>query len=216
MSDSVVENPTADPHRRDRGVTLVEVAIGVVLSSMLVSAVAAAVFVVLRANPNTTDRIDDARSTRGLSTMLSHDTMSTPPYEPEATVGGALGGFDIDTAANGNNNDCGGPGQNIVHLQWTELANDGTDETYVANYRFVTSGSEARVHRLICVDEGSGFTSLGELKLTPILDAGSPPSATIARGASGDVDALEFRLVGRLGEDVVISTSSRNPADFFP
>ena len=134
--------------QRDAGFTLMDVLLVVLIFGVLIAALATAISAAIRVTPGTEDRIDDARSTRALSTYLSHDTTSTPPFSPEQ----AQGGFDVDSVANPDNNDCGRPGINIVHMQWTESA-PGT-VTYVANYRFVVDGAVARVHRSVCSSEG--------------------------------------------------------------
>lgn len=198
--------------RSDGGFTLVELTVSIVIVGTLMGALALATVTILRTSPDNEARIDDARSTRGLSTQLSHDTTSTPPFLPETTQGG----FDIDTSPTATNNDCGGDGTNVVHMQWRELTAPGTYETFVANYRFVVNGDEARIHRVTCSDSGSGFTNVSDLTLTPILDPSYVPTANIDRDpVTNEVTVLRFFLVGTRGEGVTIETSSRNPADSF-
>ena len=100
----------AEGSRPDAGFTLVDLLIAMVLATLLVGSLSAALVMALRASPTTEDRIDDARSTRTLSTWLTQDTMSTPPYSPEVT----LGGFDVSTVATTSNNLCGAPGANVL------------------------------------------------------------------------------------------------------
>jgi prepilin-type N-terminal cleavage/methylation domain-containing protein len=196
--------------RRDSGFTLVEVTITIVIMGVLMAAMSMAISIVLRTSPGTTDRIDDARSTRGLSTWLAQDTMSTPPYLGET----AQGGVNIDTADTGDNNDCGGAGQNIVHLQWRERAT--TTMTFVANYRFVVENGSGYVTRYICSQEGSSAFEAGSaVRLTPALDPTAPPQAAVVLDAANEVELISFTLTGKSGETVLIDTSSRNPADFF-
>lgn len=200
----------ADTDGRDRGFTLVEVTITIVIMGVLMAAMSMAISIVLRTSPSTTDRIDDARATRGLSTWLAQDTMSTPPYLPET----GQGGVNIDTADTGDNNDCGGAGQNIVHFQWRERTTSTT--TFVANYRFVVENGSGYVTRYTCSQAGtSAFQPRSAIRLTPALDATAPPQASIVLDTTGDVEFISFTLTGKSGETVLIDTSSRNPADFF-
>jgi prepilin-type N-terminal cleavage/methylation domain-containing protein len=194
----------------DAGFTLVEMLVVMMVSGVLVATLATAFSVVARVVPSSEDRIDDARSTRSLSTLLSHDTASTPPYAPE----GSAGGFDISTAPSAVNNDCSGGGTNIVHMQWTEAI--PTHVTYVANYRFVIEGDAARVYRFSCSSTDSGPYVLESARpVTPSLDPAKVPVAELQTDGSGRVTVLAFRLTGVSGETVLVETTSRNPSEFF-
>lgn len=183
----------------------------IVLSGVLVAALSTAISVAIRVTPTSEDRIDDARSTRSLSTWLSHDTTSAPAFLPEQ----AAGGFNITTTDDGTNNICGGLGANIVHLRWTETVNSTT--SYVSNYRFVVDGDSAAVRRYTCYSEdGDPYVSVADRSVTPALDPMQPPVATTTTDASGNVAVLSFSLAGRSGETILIETASRNPSDFFP
>jgi prepilin-type N-terminal cleavage/methylation domain-containing protein len=210
MDQHGLRHHRACAERRDSGFTLVEVTITIVIMGVLTAAMAMAISIVLRTSPDTTDRIDDARATRGLSTWLAQDTMSTPPYLPETSQGG----MNIDTSPAAENNDCGGAGQNIVHFQWRERTTSTT--TFVANYRFVVDDGSGFVTRYTCFQEGtSAFQPRSALRLTPALDPTAPPQASVVFDTTGDVEFISFTLTGKTGETVLIDTSSRNPADFF-
>jgi hypothetical protein len=185
--------------------------VSLVIMGTLMAALALAVSVTLRAAPTASDRIDDSRTTRGLSTWLAQDTTSTPNVVPADPL---YGGINTSPTAASDNNDCGGDGQNIVHLSWTEtFASTDTTDTYVANYRFVGDGITARVARYTCSRQGTGpFTAPRAQFLTPLLDATAPPVGNFDETAN----KLEFTLTGQNGETVLIQTSSRNPSDFFP
>jgi len=201
----------AEGSRPDAGFTLVDLLIAMVLATLLVGSLSAALVMALRASPTTEDRIDDARSTRTLSTWLTQDTMSTPPYSPEVT----LGGFDVSTVATTSNNLCGAPGANVLHLRWTETV--VSTSMYVANYRFVVDGDSARLWRYVCKSVDSApMTMIFERPITPELDPSSVPTAIIDYDSVGQVSKVSFDLVGQSGESVVMETSSRNPSEFFP
>ena len=203
-SDSKIESGTS----ADRGFTLLELLIVTVLLGLLMTVLAAAISVSLRTLPATEQRVDDARSTRGLATWLSHDTTSAPRFNPETSQGG------IDFTSGADSNDCGGSGTNLIHLQWSEQTS--INQTFIANYRFVVNGSTGTVVRYSCSRVGSGaFTVGSSLNLTSNLDLTVPP--TISTTVSGtDVTSITITLTGESGEVVSIETGSRNPADFFP
>lgn len=203
--------PDPQPPRNDRGFTLIEVTLTMVISGILVAALATAISAAIRTTPSSENRIDDARSTRSLSTFLSHDTTSTPPFAPEQ----AEGGFDVATTPGPDNNDCGAAGTNIVHMQWTETVFD--TRRYVANYRFVVEDGAGRVVRVACsADDGDPFTLDSSLPVTPRLDPSAVPVATLTYDAFGNVAVVAFTLTGQTGETVLVETASRNPSEFFP
>jgi len=194
----------------DRGFNLIEVVIATSLIGLLTTVMAAAIVVSLRTTPSTENRLDDARSTRALATWLSHDTTSAPRFLPEQ----AQGGLNLTTTDTGDNNDCGGEGTNLLHLQWTEAAFQNT--THVANYRYVSDGSEGEIRRYACSAVGSGAFSAPSVRLlTSRLDPAQTP-VVVAAPSTGDVTSVTFQLAGKSGETVAIETGSRNPADFFP
>jgi prepilin-type N-terminal cleavage/methylation domain-containing protein len=203
-SDLSVDRDTSSDH----GFTLIELTIVVVLLGLLMTVLAAAISVSLRTLPATEQRVDDARSTRGLATRLSHDTTSAPRFNPETTQGG------LDFTAGLDSNDCGGSGTNLIHLQWSEQTS--INQTFVANYRFVVNGSVGTIVRYSCSRIGSGaFSADSTLNLTSNLDPATPP--TVSTTVSGtDVTSITLVLTGESGEVVSVETGSRNPADFFP
>lgn len=198
------------PPDADGGFSLIEMLIVTVVIGIIMSAITTAVVTTINAAPDTEARLDDARSTRMLATWLSHDTTSAPPFLPEQ----AQGGMNITTTATADNNDCGGSGSNLLHLQWTEDGHITT--THVANYRFVVVGAEASVRRYACSRTGAGPYALTfDRVITPPLDPATPPVVTVDQPVS-DVESVSFTLTGASGETVLVETASRNPADFFP
>jgi prepilin-type N-terminal cleavage/methylation domain-containing protein len=194
----------------DQGFNLVELVIAVSLVGLITTVLAAAIVVSLRSIPDTESRLDDARATRALATWLSHDTTSAPRFLPEQ----AQGGINLTTADTGDNNDCGGEGTNLLHLQWTE--DSFVDTTHVANYRFVIDGEGGAIRRYACSALGTGpFSISADRMLTSGLDPTQLP-VVVPEPATGEVVALTFQLAGKSGENVAIETGSRNPADFFP
>jgi prepilin-type N-terminal cleavage/methylation domain-containing protein len=200
-------------HRRhrspDAGFTLIEVLIVISVIAIIVPCLVLAFAVIVRTTPDTEVRIDDARSTRGLATWLSHDTTSAPRFQPM----NAQGGIDVSPGIN----TCNGDGTNLLHLQWTE---DSFEErTFVASYRFVIDGDEGRVVRYTCSRVGSGsYTLEPPVNLTSQLAPSTPPEVILqpeGRSAGDPVLAVDVVLTAISGERVLVETGSRNPSDFF-
>lgn len=193
----------------DTGFTLIEVLIVMSLVAIIVPCLALAFAVIVRTTPDTEVRIDDARSTRGLATWLSHDTTSAPRFQPMNDQGG----IDISPGIN----TCNGQGTNLLHLQWTE---DGFEErTFVSSYRFVVDGDEGRVVRYTCSRVGSGaFIANPPQNLTSQLAPSTPPEVVlqpVGRSSGDPVLAVDMTLTAISGERVLVETGSRNPSDFF-
>ena len=68
----------------DGGFSLIELLIVVVLTGILMPVIVAVFTTIVRNSPSVETRADDSRTTRGLSTWLPQDVLSTPPI-PAAT-----------------------------------------------------------------------------------------------------------------------------------
>jgi prepilin-type N-terminal cleavage/methylation domain-containing protein len=192
--------------RRDGGFTLVELLIVISLVGLVATVLSSAIIVILRTAPSSELRIDDARSTRGLATWLSHDVASTPPFEPPVS---GQGGFSRVSTANS----CGAPaGVTLVETTWVQ-----SNRTFVATYRADTLASGETVIRRYACSPGSGSpTRRSNLTsgLAP-LNPANPNVVNLVKDSNGRVTVVEFRLTGRSGERVVLDVSSRNPSERF-
>ncbi len=126
------DQPTTDP--RDRGMTLIELLISVVVLGTIVAVLAAAVIVTIRQQPEIEGRLDVARWEQSLALWLPADLASA------STV----------SAAEGDTPCASGSclyGSNALQLSW----NDGTGETIVS-YRYGPSsdGLSYELHRVVC------------------------------------------------------------------
>lgn len=200
----------------DSGTTVVELLFTIVIVGLVMGTLALAVTTSLRVAPDTETRIDDARATRSLATWLATDTISAPPFLPEQAQGGIV--LDPDPLRT-DNNDCGQPGENLVHLQWVETTD--AERTFVSNYRWVTEpDGTTSIARHACLRTGpppAAFVMLTSRTLTSGLSASQHPTVTaIFHPVTGDVTQLRFELTGATGEVVQLDTGSRNPAEFFP
>lgn len=193
-------------HRRsrreepDRGFTLIEILIVMSVMGIILGALSAAFVVIVRTSPSSELRVDDARSTRGLATWLSHDTASAPPYDyadPKGWIDETTGGSCAGTS-----------GSNLVEFSWRE---EGfSTQTFYANYRYVANGAEATVVRYSC----STSSTTTKLNLTAGLDPLDPPDVTLNKVGT-DVVSVDFLLHAAGGSDVLVQTGSRNPVEFY-
>lgn len=195
----------------DRGVTLVELLIVVVLTGILMPAIAAVFITIVRNSPSVQTRADDSRTTRGLSTWLPQDVLSTPPsiiIDGSSTPGYTVNPLRVS--------DCGpaAAGTNVLHMVWTE--NAGTLMTYVANYRFITTGTTTQIKRYTCSRSGSApFGNTREFNVTtPIVQTTSASATPIL--ASGTLQFIEVKATTVSGVEVLIRAASRNPAEQLP
>ena len=207
--------PKRDAAERDDGFTLVELVIVVVLSGILMPVIAAAFTAVVKNNPSAQTRADDSRTTRGLSTWLPQDVLSTPPIVVTGSTPG-LPGYNLDVV---RASDCPGAlGSNVLQMVWQE--NAGTLMTYVANYRYVPTGTTIQIKRYTCSRSGSsgGFSNIKVNNVTTPIIQTSSASAT-AFNSSVAPFALQFidvQVQTISGVQVLIRAASRNPAKQLP
>lgn len=200
------------PNSRDSGFTLVELLIVMMVLGVVTTAIAGATIVALRTTPPTEVRADDARSMLGLVTWLPQDVDSTPPN-----------GFD---QVPGRASDCSSsPGTNILHLTWTEQQAGGI-VTFIANYRYVTSGSKTSLRRVTCSGLGSPpYTNTVDQNLTSDLPPlpsgwtpGNPPvDVFIDRNTTtNEVRLVTFEITTKNGAVVKSDSAPKNPAETLP
>jgi prepilin-type N-terminal cleavage/methylation domain-containing protein len=196
---------------KDRGFTLPELLICVVVIGTIATVLVGVTAVVLRSTPSAEARAQDARSMMGLVTWLPQDVDSTPPT-----------GFDT---APGTSSGCNiSPGANLLRMQWTEKTS-ATTNTFVANYRHVpTAVGLSRIQRVTCSGTGSGPYANGvALNVTSDLPAlpsgwtqGSPPVAVTMSALDGTVRLVKFEITTLDGELVKIDSAPKNPALTLP
>lgn len=207
---------TPPDRRSDRGFTLPEVLISMVVLVTIATVMTGVVSVVLRSSPDAEARAEDARSVLGLVTWLPQDVDSTPPT-----------GFDTDPlVASGCGIDPDGEQRwNLLRMEWSERTG-AVPERYVAAYHYVNGVSAGRIVRVTCSGPaGTELVDGAELNLTADLprlpadwQAGRPPAAvTIARDpASADVVNVALGLTLIDGDVIDIDAAPKNPADTLP
>ena len=171
----------------------------------IISPVITGVFaVIVRNNPTVQTRADDSRSTRGLTTWLPQDVLSTPPKE----VTDGSPGYNV---VNTKPSDCTGTsGTNVLHMVWQEDVGSGP-VNYVANYRYVTSGGTTQLKRYSCSGTGAPpYSNTAVRNATTAVKGTSVFATPIYSGAR--LAFVDVALQTVSGLDVLIRAASRNPA----
>lgn len=206
----------------DGGFSLIELLIVVVLTGILMPVIVAVFTTIVRNSPSVETRADDSRTTRGLSTWLPQDVLSTPPI-PAATPPltpptPPVPGYNLDTA---RGSDCAVPlgTTNIVHMVWQENVGitPATLITYVANYRYITIGTTLQIKRYTCSGSGSGpFANTKVYNVTTRIKDTSSALATAFPAAPNPLQFIDVKVQTISGVEVLIRSSSRNPAKNLP
>lgn len=198
---------------RDKGFSLPEVLISVVLMATISTVMVGVVAVVLRNAPTTSARADDARTLQGIVTWLPQDVDSTPPN-----------GFDTSpTRATG----CSvNPGVNLLRMEWSERLDTQTTR-FIASYRHVQVGDASRIQRVTC--SGTGNLAAADhparaqnmtaevAPLPPGWTAGQLPArVTSTVDASNGTRLVVFEIQTLDGKVVRIDAAPKNPAQTLP
>jgi len=199
-----------ESHRKDRGFTLPEVLIVVVLMGLLMSAIAAVFSVIVRTVPTTENRVDDARSLLGLTAWLPPDVNSTP------AVAIASAAANWNTAV-GAPSGCssGDVGVNLVVLNWSEQTGS-SPTSYTANYRLADDdGVGSTMWRISCTDGGVG-TARELVRYLPPMST-NPVAVTIRdktdNSGATTVVGLSMSVTTVSGDVLRFDAQSNNPDD---
>jgi hypothetical protein len=197
-------------------VTLVELLIVVALMGILMPVIASVFTAIVKNSPSAQTRADDSRTTRGLTTWLPQDVLSTPPTVVTGSTP-AVPGYNIDIS---RPSDCPGAlGSNVVQMVWQE--NAGTLMTYVANYRYVpTASGTIQIKRYTCSRAGSsgGFSNMRVNNVTtPIIQTTSASATAVMSTVSPfPLQFIDVNVQTVSGVQVLIRAASRNPAKQLP
>ena len=196
---------------RSEGFTLVEVLVSMSVMGLIATVISSVVIVAVRHNPAVHMRTDAARTLQGITTWLPQDVDSTPP-----------GGFDVGKST--VSGCASSPGANVLRMQWSENIS-GTTTQYIANYRYVASGTQNLIQRVSC--NGTGALPLANTTvqrvsgpLAPMPGSwqpGNPPAAvSILRDLSGDVEIVTMQLLSENNLLLGVEAAPKNPANTLP
>lgn len=181
--------------RKDRGTSLVEVLISLVVIGAIGASMVMIVSVTLRNEAASTRNFDTTRSLQQISAYL--------PYDVAAAIPTSL---DSDPARASQCPGSGG-GTNVLAMTWTELFPTGSVATlFDASYRMQTIDGKATLVRITC----SG-TPLGNTKAVKITDrfadVATPVEATVNGGY------VVFTILTDTGRTLQLSATSSSPTE---
>lgn len=205
-----MKNRRARTKRADGGFTLIELVVAIAVLGIIMPVITATFVVIVRNNPVVQTRADDSRTTRGLSTWLPQDVLSTPPTV--ITNGSSTPGYTLTARAS----DCASTaGTNVLHMVWQENvgSNASTLTNFVANYRYVIVGATTQIKRYACsglASVGPPYTNTRVRNATTAIDGSSVGAVAVYSGAR--LAFVDVQVVTTSGLQVLIRAASRNPA----
>ena len=203
-----MKNRRARTKRADGGFTLIELVVAIAVLGIIMPVITATFVVIVRNSPAVQTRTDDSRSTRGLSTWLPQDVLSTPPTV--ITNGSSTPGYTLTARAS----DCASTaGTNVLHMVWQENVgpNAATLTNFVANYRYVIVGATTQIMRYACSGIGPPpYTNTQVRNATTAIDGSSVGAVAVYSGAR--LAFVDVQVVTTSGLQVLIRAASRNPA----
>ena len=194
--------------RADGGFTLIELVVAIAVLGIIMPVITDTFVDIVRNSPAVQTRTDDSRSTRGLSTWLPQDVLSTPPVV--ITDGSSTPGYTLTARASM----CASTaGTNVLHMVWQENVgpNAATLTNFVANYRYVIVGATTQIKRYACSGIGlPPYTNTLVRNATTALDGSSVGAVAVYSGAR--LAFVDVQVVTASGLQVLIRAASRNPA----
>lgn len=175
---------TAEARRRaERGMTLVEALVAVVLTGMITAAIAGALMVTLGPDQQAADRLASAHDAQQVALYLPDDVQSATAVDLAASSSPPCSGTE--------------PGTNALLLGWLQSVPAST--AYSVSYRVETVDGERRLTRFAC----QGTAAADRVVVVRGLDADRPGDPAITATSVGRRVTLRFRTT-----DGVVATSS--------
>jgi hypothetical protein len=193
---------------RDRGSTLPELLITIMLLGLVTTSLTAAVIVMVRQQDNTEGRLNVARSEANVAMWLPADLASAETVD--VTPGASPCGNDCPASAITG-------GSNTVMLTWDSLeagVTDAIESTVNVSYRYVQVGSEFQLVRVECTRTGSAPWACSNLVVLRDLIA-PPPGTPWEPGRTSPtwvIAVSEPPAAGTTGNGGVTTTAPPDPA----
>ncbi len=196
--------------RRDRGFTLIEVLIGIVLSAIIGGVVVGSLFTSTNIAEIATDQVNDSTDAGLIAAFLTRDAQAAGGVDPSsATLSRSIG---VAAAANGPSwAECEQDGEFIARFSWLDRMTSTTQRLIVATYAL----QDSQLTRRICHDDSSSVSLLGggvtsaELTCSPDPDCGEMTSSVTLDVTGGSVgDPFTYQLRAELRRDLQALPSS--------
>ena len=200
--------PTDTDATRDRGLTLVELVVTVVMISLVTTVIAASIIIIFRSQDGVVAATAESHDTGQVVSYLPHDIESGPSRADayRATIGG-------DPGDSGSGCDPVGI-DNVLRIDVTNRRNDQIDKRIA--YRIVSGSAQSRIDRYECTFDGSNWIEDAVVNVADYLDPTAAPVAEAeifvsnpaAAPADQEVIGVELRYVQR-GETESIVAAPR-------
>lgn len=195
---------------RSDGFTLVEVLVSMTVMGLIATVISSVVIVAVKNNPAVQMRTDAALTLQGVTTWLPQDVDSTPPD-----------GF--DKAATTVSGCASSPGVNLLRMQWSEDIG-GTVTKFIADYRYVTTGTQNVINRITC--SGTGALPLGNTvvqkasgPLAPMPNNWQQGNLPVAVTIFPDLDdgvLVKMSVLSENNQLLSVEAAPKNPANTLP
>jgi prepilin-type N-terminal cleavage/methylation domain-containing protein len=143
---------TSRPRRDDRGVTLVEMLVAIVLLSIITVPLGSALWLFFRNSDDTTRRMSESHDVQIASAYFATDVQSIGTRDWAAYPYVMRQSVEVDAAPTTGVNPCGPAGtpNAVVRLAWDESVATGTPPVIAVSYVPKLVSGERQLHRIQC------------------------------------------------------------------
>lgn len=189
---------------RDRGTTMMELLIAIVVIGIIAGTLLSVVATFLRNDVAASERIDESRDLQQITSYLPADVSSAFVTELLADSNGDPTYYDANDPATAAT--CSGfstPGANVLSLKWSETFG-GSMTQYRVQYRTQVVGSETQIVRVSC--SGNPLSAATARTVARQLSPSVPVLTTISPAG-----LIQMTLTAKSGRKLTITVTPQNP-----